>query len=308
MIVQRTDLEQLLEYFVNMPGARFHEPGIWAREMEEAGWDGICASDHFWVTNHLYPHVFVAATQMACATSCIKITSSFCNNLFRSPVEFVQGVLSLQQASNGRFEAGLGAGWAEAEMKAIGMHYPPPRERISRYIEAMKIAGELLRTNQCQFEGEHYQIDISGDQRIGPLLDSPPPLVGSAGGPRGIREITPLVDRIEIKASARSTRGGSIDLGLMATVTEDEVRESIDQVRQISGDIPIGIFLLVAAGENEAVHQMKAAMGNGYLCNFMGHPEDVAQALENLGKLGITRVQLTEFAPDSQQHLAPLLN
>ena len=108
-----------MEYFVNLPGTRFNDPGVWAREMEEQGWDGICASDHFWVTDHPYPHVFVTAAQMACATSRVQITSSFCNNLFRSPVEFVQASLSLQQASDGRFEAGLGAGWAAEEMQAI---------------------------------------------------------------------------------------------------------------------------------------------------------------------------------------------
>lgn len=290
-----------------MPGNRFNEPGTWAKEMEDAGWHGICASDHFWVTNHLYPHVFVAATQMACSTSKIKITSSFCNNLFRSPVEFAQGALSVQQAAQGRFEAGLGAGWAEAEMKAIGMRYPEPRERIGMYIEAMNIAGQIIKTNQCQFSGDYYQIDISGDNFVGPKLESPPALVGSAGGPRGIREITPLVDRIEVKASARSTRGGAIDLEVMATVTEDEVKQSIERVRKVDKDIPIGIFILTAAGDNEAVNSMKDMMGNGFLGNFMGHPEEVSSALESLGALGISRVQLTEFAPGSHDALAPTL-
>ena len=296
-----------MEYFVNMPGNRFNEPGTWAKEMEDAGWHGICASDHFWVTNHLYPHVFVAATQMACSTSKIKITSSFCNNLFRSPVEFAQGALSVQQAAQGRFEAGLGAGWAEAEMKAIGIRYPEPRERIGMYIEAMNIAGQIIKTNQCQFSGDYYQIDISGDNFVGPKLESPPALVGSAGGPRGIREITPLVNRIEVKASARSTRGGAIDLEVMATVTEDEVKQSIERVRKVDRDIPIGIFILTAAGDNEAVNSMKDMMGNGFLGNFMGHPEDVSSALESLGALGISRVQLTEFAPGSHDALAPTL-
>jgi len=296
-----------LEYFVNMPGSRFNEPGTWAKEMEDAGWHGVCASDHLWVTDHPYPHVFVAATQMACSTSRIKITSSFCNNLFRSPVEFAQGALSVQQAAQGRFEAGLGAGWAEAEMQAIGIPYPGPPERIGMYIEAMNIAGQIIKTNQCQFSGDYYQIDISGDSFVGPRLENPPALVGSAGGPRGIREITPLVDRIEVKASARSTRGGAIDLGIMATVTEDEVKRSIERVRKINSDIPIGIFILTAAGDNEAVSGMKAMMGNGFLGNFMGHPADVAFALESLTDLGIGRVQLTEFAPGSQDALAPVL-
>lgn len=296
-----------MEYFVNMPGSRFNEPGEWAKEMEDAGWNGICASDHFWVSDHRYPHVFVAATQMACATEKITLTTSFCNNLFRSPVEFVQGALSVQQAAGGRFEAGLGAGWAEAEMQAIGLRYPDGPERMSMYIEAMQIARELLNGYQCQFHGEHYQIDISGDNHIGPMVDTPPPLIGSAGGPRGMRDITPLVDRIEIKASARSTRGGAIDLGIMATVTEDEVKRNIDRVRQVRPDIPIGIFILTAAGDNNAVTGMHAMMGNGFLGNFMGHPDKVAAALASLGDLGISRVQLTEFAPGSHEALAPVL-
>lgn len=296
-----------MEYYVNLPGDRFLDPGPWAAEMEAAGWDGVCASDHFWVTSHAYPHVFVTATQMACATRRVGITTSFCNNLFRSPVEFAQGALSLQQAAAGRFEAGLGAGWAEAEMRAIGLPYPAPGERISRYIEAMQVAGQLIRTGQCDFEGDHYSIHIIGDDVIGPRVTVPPRLVGSAGGPRGIREITPLVDRIEIKASSRSTRGGQIDLAVMATVTEDEVRQNVDRVRAISDSIPVGIFILTAAGDSDTVRGMKQMMGNGFLGNFMGHPDDVARSLESLSDLGIGRVQLTEFAPGSHRALAASL-
>ncbi|MFT7219953.1 MAG: alkanesulfonate monooxygenase SsuD, partial [Candidatus Azotimanducaceae bacterium] len=225
-----------MEYFVNMPGVNFTDPGTWAKDMETAGWHGVCASDHFWVSNHLYPHVFVAATQMAMTTRRLTVTTSFCNNLFRSPVEFAQAALSLQQASNGRFEAGLGAGWAAAEIHAMGETYPEGPERMSRYIEAMQVTRELLTTGQSSFNGEHYQINISGEEKIGPTVTTPPKLIGSAGGPRGIREITPLVDRIEIKASARSTRGGAIDLGLMASVTLDEVKRSVERVRAVSDD------------------------------------------------------------------------
>jgi hypothetical protein len=171
----------------------------------------------------------------------------------------------------------------------------------------MKIAGQIINTNQCQFSGDYYKVDISGDNFVGPRLENPPALVGSAGGPRGIREITPLVDRIEVKASARSTRGGAIDLGIMATVTEDEVKQSVERVRKINNDIPIGIFILTAAGENEAVSIMKDTMGNGFLGKFMGHPDDVASALESLSGLEISRVQLTEFAPGSHDALAPAL-
>ena len=90
-------------------------------------------------------------------------------------------------------------------------------------------------------------------------------------------------------------------------MTEDEVKRNIDRVRNIREDIPIGIFLLVAVGDNEAVKGMRALMGKGYLGTFMGPPQEVASSLESLEKIGISRVQLTEFAPDSHDALAPLL-
>ncbi len=293
-----------MEFFPNLPGACFTDPGTWAKKMETQGWDGICASDHFLLGANHYPHVFVTASYMAAMTSRIKITSSFCNNLFRSPVEFAQGALSLQSVSNGRFEAGLGAGWAAHEMQAIGYEYPEPGVRVSMYIEALQIASELLKTGQCTFNGTYYNIDINGDDVLGPRVSNPPLLISSAGGPRAIAESAPLVDRIEIKASARATRGGALDFQTMATVTEKEIMGNITRVRKANANIPIGIFLLIGAGESEAVQGLKAMLGNGYLSNFVGHPEDVASSLLALEETGISRVQLTELAPGSIDQLA----
>ena len=296
-----------MEYFLNLPGTHFDKSAEWAREVEAQGWSGICASDHILVGTHAYPHVFATAAAMAVVTERILITTSFANNLFRSPVEFAQAALSLQVLSNGRFEAGIGAGWAEHEMLAMGMPYPEPATRVSMYIEALEIVRSLLEDGQCQFQGEHYQVDISGEFRLGPLPDVPPPLVASAGGPRNIRESVPLVDRIEIKASARGTRGGALDFATLATVTEDEVKQNVDRVKALDPDIPIGIFLLIGAGESPAVTGLKEQFGNGFLGQFIGPAEDVARALEDLSELGIERVQLTESIPGSQQNLCEFL-
>lgn len=296
-----------MEYFVNFPAGSVADPGRWAAEKEAEGWHGICASDHLWVGTTRYPHVFVAATQMICATSRIRITTSFCNNLFRSPVEFAQAALSLQAASGGRFEAGLGAGWARDEIDAMGMTYPDGPGRVSRYVEALQIVRDLLRSGQCTFSGEHYSVDIAGDRQLAQVSDRPPPLIASAGGPVALRRVTPLVDRVEIKASSRSTRVGHLDFPIMATVTEDEVRAQVEKVRSIAPDKPLGIFILTGTGPGPAVQGLKAGLGKGYLSRFLGEPAAVAQALRGLADLGISRVQLTELAPGSHSLLAPHL-
>lgn len=296
-----------MEYFPNFPAGAEAAPDAWAREKEAEGWHGICASDHFWVGATRYPHVFVAATQMACATSNIRITTSFCNNLFRSPVEFAQAALALQAASNGRFEAGLGAGWERDEIEAIGQSYPDGPTRVSMYVEALQIVAALLTTGQCSFRGDFYNVDISGEQRLAQFTDNPPPLIASAGGPRAIREVTPLVDRVEIKASARASRVGYLDFEIMATVTEEEVRTNVARVRSISDSVPIGIFILAGVGDDPRVQAIKTNLRGGYLSRFLGDPADVANALRELGEMGIDRVQLTQLAPGSHSALAAQL-
>ncbi len=300
-----------MEFFTNYPAGTGVDPGAWAAEKEAEGWHGVCASDHLWVGTTRYPHVFVAATQMACATSRTRITTSFCNNLFRSPVEFAQASLALQEASNGRFDAGLGAGWARDEIEAMGERFPDGPTRVSRYVEALQIVSALLQTGRCTFNGDHYQVRVDGEQSLAQVTDNPPPLIASAGGPRALREVTPLVDRVEIKASARATRVGYLDFEIMSTVTEEEVRKNVERVRAIRADMPIGIFILTAvhAGpeENPAVDGLKAGLGRGYLSRFMGDPSEVARALHELGEMGIDRVQLTELVPGSHAQLAPHL-
>jgi alkanesulfonate monooxygenase SsuD/methylene tetrahydromethanopterin reductase-like flavin-dependent oxidoreductase (luciferase family) len=87
------------------------DPVAWAIAREAEGWDVIAASDHLWVRSGVaFPHLWVTLTQMAMVTSRVRLTSSFANNLFRSPVEFAQASLALQRASGGRFEAS----WAPA--------------------------------------------------------------------------------------------------------------------------------------------------------------------------------------------------
>ena len=296
-----------MQYFLNLPSDFFDKPAAWAKEMQRQGWSGICASDHILVGSNPYPHVFATAAAMAAATDQILITTSFANNLFRSPVEFAQAAMTLQMLSNGRFEAGIGAGWAEHEMLAMGLEYPDPSVRVSMYIEALTVVRALLQNGQCQFAGEYYQIDISGEFRLGPLPATPPALIASAGGARNIRESAPLVDRIEIKAAARATRGGALDFATLTTVTEDEIKQNIERVQTVNATVPISIFLLVAAGDTPTVRGLKEQFGNGFLSKFIGQAEDVARALEDLTTIGIDRVQLTELIPGSHENLRQFL-
>lgn len=295
-----------MQFFPNYNAGRPETPGDWSRARESEGWHGLAASDHFVTMRLTYPHLWVVLTEMALSTRTIPIASSFANNLFRSPVEFAQAALTLNRAANGRFEAGLGAGWIEDEIQNIGWRFPAGPERAGMYIEAMQIVRALFDTGHCRFAGKHYQIDI-GEPGLAGLAPSPPLLVGSAGGPRTLREIPPFVDRIEIQPTGSATRDGGVDLAKQAAVREVDVRDAVARVRRVREDIPIGIFALTGAVPADQAAAFRAPFGEGFVSRFMGEPASVAQALCDLEGLGFDRVQITEMAEGTLERLRPLL-
>ena len=292
-----------MEYVTNLMDVSV-DPGEWGRQREDEGWHVLSVADHFYTDHRPFPHVWVAVTAIASATSRVKVTTSFVNNLLRSPVEVAQAALLLHKVSSGRFELGVGAGWAEGEVTDAGMKYPVPRDRAGMYIEAIQIVRSLLTEGTCSFNGNYYQVDT---KNLGPLGDHPPLLIGSVGGPRTVREVTPFLDRVEIKASSASTRGGRLDMEVLADVTDSHLLSMIEKVRNIRPDIELGMFVLCNAGTDQFTKGIEAKMGDGLYSRFFGSPEKVADGLGWLAEQGISRAQLSPFDDTSLDRLAPHL-
>ena len=292
-----------MEYVTNLMDVSV-EPGEWARQRESEGWPVLSVADHFYTDHRAFPHVWVAASAMAASTSEAIITTSFVNNLFRSPIEVAQAALLLQKVSSGRFELGVGAGWAEGELLDAGMIYPPPRDRAGMYAESIQIIRSLITDGTCAFKGQYYQVDT---RSVGPLDIPAPKLIGSVGGPRTVREVTPHVDRVEIKASSASTRGGKLDLEVMAQIPEEHLFSMIERVRNINPDIELGMFVLCNAGSDSFTRDLESKMGENLYGRFFGSPEKVADGLGWLAEQGISRAQLSPFDDASLDRLAPHL-
>lgn len=280
------------------------DPAAWARRREAEGWDLVSVADHFFTSTRPFPHVWVTAAAMAQATETVGITTAFVNNLFRSPVEVAQASLAMQSVAQGRFELGLGAGWARAEMEDAGMTYPPPGTRAGAFAESAQIVRSLLHTGACHFDGEHYRVSID---HLGPVGPTPPLLVGSVGGPRTIREVTPHCDRVELKPESAATRGGSVDMELMAQVRDEDLIELISRVRDVAPDVELGVFLLCNVGDDERTRAMERAMGDGLCQRFFGSPEKFADSIAWLADIGISRCQVSPFDDRSFDRLAPVL-
>lgn len=278
-------------------------PDLWAADREAEGWTGVAMPDHVSYGGRGWWHPFSVLGAMAASTDRVLLTTAYANNLMRSPVEVAQAALSLQALTGGRYEVGLGAGWAEAEITGSSLDYPDARTRAQRFREAVMIVRDLL-SGPCRFEGQHYTIDLTA---AGPLTDSPPVLAAALGGPWTTKHIGPLLDRIEIAPMGPAIRGGDLDPAIVAATTKDQTREMIDRARQANPTAQIGLSVFIAVGESPMVEGMKSRFGDGFASGLAGSPAQVADAVFSLQDYEIDRITLVPPVPGSILLLAPLL-
>ena len=280
-------------------------PSEWARRREDQGWDCLAVTDHL-VTDYRppFPHLWVSAGAIAAVTSRATVATAFVNGVFRHPADTAQAARQLQQVSNGRFELGVGAGWYEAEMTAIGLPWPEPGARAGAFAEAVQVLRPLLAGEPCRFDGRYYSIDLPA---VGPADVAPPPLIASVGGPRTTREVTPYLDRVEVKPAAAATRGGTLDWDVYATVTDDDVDDLLARVRRVRNDVAVDIFIICNAADDAVTKQRAEQLGEGFAAQFFGPAPAVAESILRLAERGVGRVTLAMLDPTSIDRLAPLL-
>jgi len=285
-----------------MPGES--EPLGWLRRREDEGWLGVSLGDHVAPGGRSFPHLWVGLTQMAAASTSLRLMSGFANNLYRSPVEFAHAARTLQAASGGRFEAGLGAGWAAKDCEVNGERFPAPPERARRYREAVEIAGEILRHGRCSFQGEYYRVEIDD---IGAEVPQPPPLTVAVGGPWVIDHVAPFADRVEVVPFAHVLRNGEADLAAWSSGSPHDIARAVARARRANPDAPISLGVFVAAGGPERTARAVELFGHGWARGLAGEPRQVADTLLGYEQLGVERCTICELTPHSLDELAPSL-
>jgi alkanesulfonate monooxygenase SsuD/methylene tetrahydromethanopterin reductase-like flavin-dependent oxidoreductase (luciferase family) len=286
------------------------DPSPWAAEREREGWSLLGASDHLFLTvggsSQWFPHLWVTVSQMAAATSTVGLTSTFANNLLRSPVEFVQASFTMQRASHGRWEAGLGAGWSRWEIETTGLAFPEPRARAERYIEAVRVVRDLFDHHCCRFAGSYYTIEVPPMPGFDDVQS--PPLVGALGGRRTIAGAGPWLDRVEIKASSSATRGGRMDPAAFARIPRSKLAELVDEVRRAAGDVEIAFYARCGVDDPLARHLASICTDpDGLYTGLFGPAAQVAERLQAFTEFGVTHVNVSPTHASAFERLAPHL-
>ena len=203
-----------------------------ARQAEAAGFSTLLIRDHF--IEEPFGHQFaplVTLAAVAQATTTLRVGTLVIDNDYRHPALLAKECATLDVLSDGRFELGLGAGWARDEYAQIGIPFDPPGARISRLIEGIHVLKGLWGQEPFSFDGEHYQ--ISGlDCFPRPVQKPHPPLLIGAGGKRMLELAAREADIIGIMGSP--IRDGVID-GDPGARMEARMAEQVGWIRQAAG-------------------------------------------------------------------------
>jgi probable F420-dependent oxidoreductase len=198
-----------------------------ARRLEDLGYAALYLPDHFgdqWAP-------LVALTAAADATTTLVVGSLVFDNDYRHPVELAREIATLELASNGRVEFGLGAGWLRSDYDETGIAYDRPGVRIERMVEGLQIMKDLWATGTSTRSGQHYHVAGAHGVARPPGTDHPPIIIGGGGK----RVLTIAAREADIVGFNPSLAAGFIGQQVAASAKAERYLERLAWVREAAG-------------------------------------------------------------------------
>jgi alkanesulfonate monooxygenase SsuD/methylene tetrahydromethanopterin reductase-like flavin-dependent oxidoreductase (luciferase family) len=155
-----------------------------ARAAESAGFHGIALMDHLappMAESQPMYEAMATATWLAARTERLVVGHLVLCDAFRHPSVLARQAVTLDHASGGRFELGIGWGSVPDEFPVFGVPEGTPRSRVGRLGETLEIVRALWTGEPVSHDGEHFRL-VEAQQQPTPLGRIPIVIGGS--GPR----------------------------------------------------------------------------------------------------------------------------
>ena len=169
-----------------------------AKAAEQGGATLFTLADHFFQMENLWPaenpflEGYTSLGFLAAQTTTIDLSLLVTGVTYRYPGVLAKAVTTLDVLSQGRSMLGLGAAWYDREHAALGIPYPPLRERFEMLEETLQICQQMWSDNDGPYRGKHYQLaeTICAPQPI----RRPPILIGGDGEKKTLRLVAQYAD------------------------------------------------------------------------------------------------------------------
>jgi len=231
-----------------LQAAPFNDVVRRVRRGEELGFDSLWVADHM---TGQYPRLvsFEAWTllgTLAAMTSRARLGTLVTPITFRHPALLAMSATTVDHASGGRLEVGLGIGGAPVDATVVGAPDLTGSARVDRLEEQVTLLDRLLRGETV--DGHNGAYPTSGAVITPPVQHPRPPIVIAGDGPR-------LIDLAARRGDAWNTMGGqamrstgkpTLALDAAVAVTRDRV-ERLEEACVRAGRDPDSIRRILLA-------------------------------------------------------------
>jgi probable F420-dependent oxidoreductase len=292
-----------------------------ARQAEDLGYSALFTTDHYFgpgdisaASGHRPVDVapLTAMTAAAMATTRLRVGCRvFCVD-YHHPVVLAKELATLDMLSEGRVEAGLGAGWVAAEYDGLGITMDRPGVRIERLAEVVEVLKAHWAGTPLEIQRTHVRASGFAGRPL-PVQQPHPPIFIGGGAPRVLKLAGRLADIVSINFN---NAAGKLGPGSVASSTRDATAEKISWIREGAGDrfgdLELEIaayFVAISDDPGEATQAMARRFGvtpealSEHPHALIGSVPEVCERLEQRrSELGVSYINVAQrsmeaFAP-----------
>lgn len=256
--------------------------------IESDGWDGMWYADHYMpntpdgkTASGDVLECFSVLAGLAASVPRIRLGSLVSPTTVHHPALLANRAATIDQMSNGRFVLGLGAGWQVNEHRAYGIDLMEPKDRVTRFGEAIEIISRLLSEPRVNFAGKYYTIT---DAPCEPKpVQQPLPLLVGTGSPRMLRFAARYAQQWNTWGTPTTTPV-VVDRLLGACAKEGRDPATVHKVTQAM------VYIVEDANKVEKL-QAKVPQGR----SLVGTTEQLTEMIATYQKIGFNEFCLPDF-------------
>jgi alkanesulfonate monooxygenase SsuD/methylene tetrahydromethanopterin reductase-like flavin-dependent oxidoreductase (luciferase family) len=252
-----------------------------ARAAEAAGFVGMSGMDHLappLAERHdMYEALTTNAWLLAHTERLVQGQLVLCD-AFRHPATLAREAVTLDHASGGRFELGIGWGSVIEEFTTFGVSPTAARERVQRLTETLEILRGLWTGEPFDYDGEYFRLEAA--QQAPTPLGKIPILIGGTG-------------KRTMELVAAHADWWNVPIHQL---------DRLDDMRASAGDARVSVqqmFAFVPQGVDRAEIEEPARRRFGYSTLVVGGRDEMIDHFSAMRERGVERfyVWLADFAP-----------
>jgi alkanesulfonate monooxygenase SsuD/methylene tetrahydromethanopterin reductase-like flavin-dependent oxidoreductase (luciferase family) len=252
---------------------------------EAAGFEGIALMDHLappLAAQHDMWEAMTLATWLLAKTQSLVVGHLVLCDPLRHPAVLARQAATLDHASGGRYELGIGWGSVPDELDTFGVGAAPSRERVARLGESLDVMRALWTGEPVTYDGRFFRLR-DAQQRPAPTRRIP--VVVGGAGERTLEVVRAHADWWNVPIQS---------LGRL-----DDLRDRVGQAR-VSAQVMVA--LVPTEPDRAAVTELVARRFGGSIMGDAAVVGTTDELIEHFGALrarGVERfyVWFTDFAP-----------